>query len=120
MGSLNLLEILAFGPVYLAIAFLFQIQSFKTRSSPCGFLKYCSFNELNSSLFRRSAAIVGQRSNVADCSDFNSGILNGTDCRLTSCPRSFHEYFNLTQSEFKRLRRTFLRSSLSSVGRVLF
>jgi hypothetical protein len=28
IGSLNLLEILALGPVYLAIAFLFQISDF--------------------------------------------------------------------------------------------
>ena len=58
----------------------------------CIFLAIIHFPPyLHSSSLRRTASIVGDRSNVLDHRNLKAGLLERADCSLTACARAFHE-----------------------------
>jgi hypothetical protein len=74
---------------------------------------------LNAPLFRRPAAIMGQRSDVFDRFDRHAGSLQGGNCAFASASRPLDAHLQFPNAELGCLFRTLLGGHLAGEGRTL-
>ena len=76
-------------------------------------------NFLNSTSFRRTTSIVGQRSNVDDLRNLYTSTVNGSDSRLTTITRSLDVCLHFSQAQIVSNLGTILCGHLCGIRRVL-